>query len=445
MKYNQQKEHWTDQIKWASKEEVAHFIRERNELLNAVAGRIQVSFDNHKPHVGPLSPGCITCSSGNWSCMYITKKCTANCFFCPQARDVDAETPPTAEGITFNDPQDYVAYIKAFNIAGVSFSGGEPLMVPNKLLAFVKTIRQEMGKDYYLWMYTNGQLIDEDILNRLAKAGLNEIRFDICADNYRLEFVKLATRYIKNVTVEIPTIPDDIDIIKNCLLPLKQAGVRFVNLHQMILSKHNYRSFLTRDYTYVRSSQFDPRVLDSELTALKIIKYTLDNNINLPVNYCSKPYKNRFQETGIKRTTLKQICRDHEEISDTGYLKRLTIVSSPHGIKEIQKLAGHKGLQHRMCVLDLSCSEAFIHPSLLEHIDCLRYSFNLGYYAPRLKTHGNFCSHYPSITLKTGKKIQVRLKKVFEKKGLSIKAVKQFEHFFQNTMAIDRDIVPVTF
>lgn len=445
MHQKEKKTHWTDKIKWSGKKDFDYFSSKRASLLKSVEGQISVSFDNHKPHNGPLSPGCIICSKGKWACVYITKKCTTDCFFCPQAREHGEESTPKANGVTFNDPLDFVAYINTFGIEGVGFSGGEPLLVANRLLAFTDTIRQHLGYKYYIWMYTNGHLVDKEILKQLKSSGINEIRFDIYATGYRLEPVILATRYIENVTVEIPAIPEDINILKDCLLPLKKAGVRFLNLHQIILSKHNYTSFLTRDYIYARSQQFDPRVLDSELMALEIMKYSLDKKIDLPINYCSKPYKNRFQDSGINRVALEHVCLDHEEISDMGYLKQLSVTSSPSSIRKIQKVAIQNGLCKRLYVHGDNLTEAFIHSSLLEYINCEKYSFNLGYYSPRLKDYSDFSTEGRGITLETGKRIKVLLKKVFEKKGLTIKAVKQFEDFFCDTMNIERDVVPVTF
>lgn len=87
--------------------------------------------------------------------------------------------------------------MKTFNIKGVGFSGGEPLLVGDRLLAHISAIRQELGESIYLWMYTNGDMVNREVLQKLRAAGLDEIRFDLSARSYNLDPVILA----KNISL----------------------------------------------------------------------------------------------------------------------------------------------------------------------------------------------------------------------------------------------------
>lgn len=64
-------------------------------------------------------------------------------------------------------------------------------------------------------MYTNGYLIDKNKLITLKEAGLNEMRFNIAARHYDLKAVKMAADIIDTVTVEIPAVPEDYEILKD--------------------------------------------------------------------------------------------------------------------------------------------------------------------------------------------------------------------------------------
>ncbi len=74
-------------------------------------------------------------------------------------------------------------------------------------------------------MYTNGILADETKLKALADENLNEIRFDIGATGFSLDKVKLAKGIIPNITIEIPSIPEEKDRIIAMLPQMIEAGV----------------------------------------------------------------------------------------------------------------------------------------------------------------------------------------------------------------------------
>ena len=64
-------------------------------------------------------------------------------------------------------------------------------------------------------------------------------------------------------------------------------------------------------------------VLESELTALRLVRYAIEQEIDLPVNYCSFPYKRRFQHAAARRRGIPFILADHEKVTDAGYLRAL--------------------------------------------------------------------------------------------------------------------------
>jgi len=65
-------------------------------------------------------------------------------------------------------------------------------------------------------------------------------------------------------------------------------------------------------------------VLESELAALRLIRYTIEKNIDLPVNYCSFPYKRRFQHAAARRRGIPFVQADQEEVTAAGYLRALS-------------------------------------------------------------------------------------------------------------------------
>lgn len=304
-------------MNWLNSYNTYEYQNQRDIILKE--GNNTILYKGTKPFLNHISKGCEICGSGKWSCLFITNKCNASCFYCPTAQITD-ELPST-QGIDFNNANEYAEYIKFFNFKGISFSGGEPLLYFDRTLEFLTAVRKICADDVYIWMYTNGILADTDKLNQLAKAGLNEIRFDIGATGFNLDKAKLAKDIIPVITIEIPSVPEEKNNLIALLPKMVNAGVNNLNLHQLRLTSHNAQKLINRGYTILNAER--PLVLESELTALEIIKAAKDLNINVGINYCSFHYKNRFQKAGYRRMIASKI-NTKSFITQNGYIRECT-------------------------------------------------------------------------------------------------------------------------
>jgi uncharacterized protein len=310
-----------DFLDFCTFERAANALAERDELLawlreNAGFGCCDTKIDSRR-----LSPGCRICAEGAWSCLFINGRCNASCFYCPAPQD--QTDGPMSNGIPFATPEDYAEYMALFGFTGASISGGEPLLTLDRTLAYIAAVRRRCKGAVHLWMYTNGILLTRDIVSALGDAGLAEIRFDIGATNYNLTKLGLAVGVIPTVTVEIPAVPEEEELLREKLVEMAAAGVQHLNLHQMRLTPHNLRQLASRAYTFIHGEKVT--VLESELTALRLVRYGIEQNIDLPVNYCSFPYKRRFQHAAARRRGLPYIQGEHDTVTDVGYLRVLSV------------------------------------------------------------------------------------------------------------------------
>jgi pyruvate formate-lyase activating enzyme-like uncharacterized protein len=391
-------------LKWLTDEEAKRKNQERDKILKSISNKVNYAFKQSKIYCGVLSPGCLTCGQGAWSCMYINCLCTANCFFCPQDRKMKKESLPSAEGITFDEPNSYVDYLEKFGFRGVGFSGGETMLVFEKLLLYIIRIRQKFGKKFYLWVYTNGDLVNAEKLKRLKRAGLDEIRFNISARNYDLRPVELATKFINTVTVEIPAIPEDYEVLKKCIFKMQEIGVNHLNIHQLTTKKYNYRNFINRNYTFLHLASGIP-ILESEITALRLIRYAVDNNIRLSINYCSDVYKNRFQGRGHRKRAASLSREDYEEETDSGYIRHLSVKDSLTNIKSIVKVLRENKCREKLWSLDATKTEISFHSSILKYINFGKYNLIIRYSEPPLIVDISFQEEYKEIKLNSSKKV----------------------------------------
>lgn len=303
-------------ITWINQFTAGNYQQKRDNLLESINNSL---FNGTKPYYKSISQGCNICGQGLWSCLFITGKCNANCFYCPTPQLTD-ETP-TSQQLTFDTPLAYAEYINYFGFKGVAFSGGEPLLFFDRTLNYINTLRQNCNPDIYIWLYTNGILANPDNINKLAAAGLNEIRFDIGATNYNIDKLKFATGKIKNITVEIPAIPEHAQKIKQLLPKLIDAGVTNLNLHQLRLTKHNAPKLLARQYHYIAAER--PIVFESELAALDIINFAMQNKLDIGINYCSFYFKHRHQKAGFRKTINTTLNKQNLPVTNNGYLRQV--------------------------------------------------------------------------------------------------------------------------
>lgn len=264
-----------------------------------------------------LSPGCRTCATGGWSCLFINGRCNVSCFYCPTSQD-DTSHPQT-NGIAFASPDDYAEYVARFGFTGASISGGEPLLTLDRTLAYLDAVKRRCGDSVHLWMYTNGTLLTREIAIELRSAGLDEIRFDIGATGYQLAKLQLAVGIVPTVTVEIPAVPEEEGLLREKLKEMAAVGVQHLNLHQMRLTPYNSQHLASRPYTFLHGESVT--VLESELTALRLVRYALEEGIDLPVHYCSFPYKRRFQHAAARRRGIPFVRESGEEVTQAGYLR----------------------------------------------------------------------------------------------------------------------------
>ncbi|MDA3853810.1 MAG: radical SAM protein, partial [Bacteroidales bacterium] len=278
-----------------------------------------------------------------------TNKCNAACFYCPTSQQND-EVPST-QGLDFETPMAYANYVNALGFKGVAFSGGEPFLYFERTLAYLKAVREVCAPDLYIWCYTNGILADTDKLQALADAGLNELRFDIGATGFSLEYVKRAQGIIPKITIEIPSVPEELDRLKALLPEIIAAGVSGLNLHQLRLTTHTVRHLAPRGYTIINAEK--PIVLESELAALELIDYANEQGYQIGINYCSFFFKNRFQKAGF-RTMLIHKLSPHSSVSENGYIREYDGKQLDYSYFKISDVAIDKELSKQINDLGLT-------------------------------------------------------------------------------------------
>ncbi|MEJ2200750.1 MAG: radical SAM protein [Desulfuromonadaceae bacterium] len=388
------------QLRFLSPESRTLAFARRDELLRTLQ-QVETGCGGSKLDMRGLSPGCRICTEGGWSCLFINGRCNCRCFYCPTSQDEIGL--PTTNTVDFRTPADYVRYLERFGFSGASISGGEPLLTPERSLAFISAIKRRFGAGMHVWLYTNGSLVDKPILARLQDAGLDEIRFDIGATGYRLDHLALAAGVIPTVTVEIPAIPEELEQLKALLPVMAEMGIKHLNLHQLRLTPFNLEKLLPRNYTYLHGEKVT--VLESELMALELLRYGQDRKLGLPINYCSFVYKNRYQALASRQRNAVFVGKGFESLTAAGYLRTLTLLGTGGDLTRLVEDFRSQGLSAELWQLTSSRERLAIHPQLWPLVDFATVSLQVSYSTCRQLAAVSYRN--PFVTVKVGARKEV--------------------------------------
>jgi uncharacterized protein len=358
--------------------------RQRHELLASLAGDLNWTAGGTKPYLGELSPGCRHCVAGSWSCLFVNASCNASCFYCPAPQN--RKEIPATNNLFFSHPDAYATYLQRLGFTGASVSGGEPLLTLNRTLAFLRAARRALGTKGHLWLYTNGILLTREMAGQLAAAGLDEIRFDIGATGYQCHRIAAASGVVPVISVEIPAVPEALPTLQQVLPELPRLGVGHLNLHQLRLTRHNFRQLTERSYTFLHGEKVT--VLDSELAALQILNLVQQSKLNLPVNYCSFVFKNRHQQAAARRRAAQLDIRPWETITSPGFIRKTALVGEQQLLQAQIRLWEQAGRQASLWNLIPELSRLECAPELAASIRWPRLRLAIGYDQVQLSQQG---------------------------------------------------------
>ena len=300
--------------------------------LDAIRTRLpsaHVADEGATVYLGQLSPGCAHCKQGSWDCIFVTRRCNLACSFCCSPKSARRRGITSALGETV---EQLVSNYLALGIRGISLTGGEPFLEPELTFSLIETLRRELG-DRYFWLYTNGLLLRSEHIDRLAALGLDEIRFNTAATGYSdpivLRTIARAASRLPAVTVEIPANPADVGRLIGSLAAWTSAGVKHLNLHELIRERDSLSDHLDGDFRKVVLP--DGHVTDlsaaSRDVALEVMEAVVEMRLSIHVNFCS--FTNKLLQLRGRRENLAVLRQQpHERLAEGQYLETVLAFAS---------------------------------------------------------------------------------------------------------------------
>ena len=266
------------------------------ELLSAVpnlktlAGRTYYVGNDDK-----FPGGCKSCLLGTGlSAVRKTNRCNARCKFCYDYGVLSSQ-PPVGEGMWeiggtkfYEEDLDLLLSIHP-KPTGISYVYLEPFMEIEKYYGVVKKFH-EAGIHQHL--YTNGINANRENLRALARAGLDEIRFNLgatcCADSV-IENMALAREYFPRVGIETPMTPEFYAAFSEKKDKIFSTGVDFINCAELHLNENNIGNYAGENLYMCRQGYISP-IFSRNLT-LQLMKTAGEEGWPLVVHDCSNRTK----------------------------------------------------------------------------------------------------------------------------------------------------------
>ncbi|RLG77320.1 MAG: radical SAM protein [Thermoprotei archaeon] len=271
---------------------------------------------------GRLPKGCELCMKGLKVVVYVTGFCEANCFYCPLSTERRNPRSFYVDEERINNIENVVLEVEAVGARGASITGGEPLASIERVENIISLLKDVYGDKFHIHLYTHGGHLTPDIIRRLDRLGLDELRFHPRYER-SFKYLEYATRNTSmEVGVEVPAIPGRVAELTKLVERTWLAGAKFININELEYSETNLAKLLIRG---LKPAAGKPYVLGSFETALQVLRYVEEKGLDISVHICPAVFKDAVQmRLRLIRKALATAA-PHEEVTPSGTLRSLRI------------------------------------------------------------------------------------------------------------------------
>ena len=269
-----------------------------------------------------IPKGCKLCLQGKKTVLFLNGLCQnpQHCFwYCPISEERKNKNLSFANEIPLITKLDLLQEIRTSRSTGISITGGDPLFEPNvkKTIDYINFIKQKKGKRFHIHLYTNGLNFNENIAQKLASAGLDEIRFNPPREFWNS--IKFALNKGMNIGAEVPAIPDEsyIKELEDFIYFLDEIGADFININEFEYCMPNSEHLKERGY-YLQNGSI-ASVRNSKKMALELIR-RVEDKVQLKIHLCTVLTKDFWQLSERYNRRAKSIKKPFEEITEEGLL-----------------------------------------------------------------------------------------------------------------------------
>jgi pyruvate formate-lyase activating enzyme-like uncharacterized protein len=260
-----------------------------------------------------LPEGCKLCQEGAKMVLFVTGLCPKDCFYCPVSKERSGKDVIFANERPVYSDNDILDEARSMNALGTGITGGEPLLVLDRVLGYIELLREHFDTSHHIHLYTS-QSPQRDILQKLKTAGLDEIRFhpDIFDSQSHQKFIR-SVKWARELDIDVGfEIPSRKGAEHVALMAMDQDI--FLNMNELEFSHSNAEAM--KEHGFTISNDVSCGALGSQDVALDIIR----QNPGLKAHFCSSSFKDAVQLRMRLLRIAKTTAREFDEITPDGTL-----------------------------------------------------------------------------------------------------------------------------
>ncbi len=275
----------------------------------------------HSWKIGSMPKGCRLCVQGRKLVLFVTGVCSRPCFYCPLAdtkKNLDVIYANEWKLENENDTGSILEEARLTGARGAGITGGDPLARLDRTLKYIRLLKRRFGKSFHIHLYTLPELISEDSLAKLHRAGLDELRLHPDIENKKHWWkADLAREFSWDLGIEIPVIPGKDKEISVLINNFKDK-IDFLNLNELEVADSNAYELLKRGFKPKDGASYG--VEGSRDLAMKLMKkYAGDIK---SIHYCTTTLKDRVQLASRIIIRARKVRKPFDEMTRDGMLVR---------------------------------------------------------------------------------------------------------------------------
>jgi len=251
----------------------------------------------HSYCLNGIAEGCKYCVKGRKLVLFISGKCSRNCWYCSLSEKRKNKDIIWANEREIKNTKQLIQESKESNSEGAGITGGDPLLFLGRTLKFASSLKKEFKSKFHIHIYLPTKLVSISNLKKLSRY-VDEVRFhpefilDSSTISKDIKKIKLAQLFFKkkNIGIELPMIPDK----KNEILEfIKKTSkdVGFINLNEFEISDTNFK-IISKKYNISKDTY---TILNSKEAGIWILNQLNKLKIKNNVHFCTACLKNNYQ------------------------------------------------------------------------------------------------------------------------------------------------------
>ena len=255
-----------------------------------------------------LSKGCVLCHQGAKMVLFVTGRCLRSCWYCPLSSERKGTDTVYANEHPVDIPDQMIEEAENMSALGTGITGGEPLLVLQKVTAYCQLLKAHFGPEHQIHLYTAMAPADADLAE--MKGLVDEIRlhpphecWNTILDTDYIRSAKRAKEMGFDIGIEVPALPG-----LELLIPALPC-LDFLNINELEWGETN--AYRMRERGYELADELHNAIEGAKGWAEELCRHD-------KVHWCSSAFKDSVQLRERLKRTAGNTARPFDEITPDG-------------------------------------------------------------------------------------------------------------------------------